>query len=472
MDLIVKVPQAQELQSLKKLRTVTHPYVFIRHGRHTKKSLVHHKGMATPCWDVEARFPQVDASLPLFFEVYDEGKWGLGDMLVGTASLPLPTNAPFFEGFIPIYQKTVMTGHIMVRCDCLVKDPRHHLATFLHTPLQETSQYSTAQPLVDKSESATSSQRQTMFTPRSSGSLSNASSTTPRVPPAHYSAPAAPIRIASYDKLASADLPTIEASELVLTGSIGRGAFGTVDRGTYLGQAVAVKSFHDTGGDTLEAFEKEVQIMYRLNSEYTVRLLGIARMASGLPSIVMEYMDGGNLRQFLECAKCRANHDLTSVLFIALAIANGLKYLHRHRIMHRDLKPLNVLLNSAQEVKLADFGISREDATSNMTVGAGTFLWMAPEVFEDSEYGVEADIYSFGVILTELNTLQRPYVGEKGGMLRILDQIRQHRLRPALRPDCPMWYRQLAEDCMAADPIDRPTAAKVAKIIQQHTPAP
>ncbi|KDO19245.1 TKL protein kinase [Saprolegnia parasitica CBS 223.65] len=445
MDLIIKVTQAHGLVSLKKLRAVTHPYVFIRHDRHTKKSLVHKKGMAAPVWNVEARFLAVAWAPPIEirFEVYDEGKWGLGDMLIGTTVFTLPPDATFLEGWFPIYAADVMTGHVFVRCDCL----RHAPPTPIEKPRPSSTTSSEATfPLL---------QRDALRSPkRSSSSLSSVSSVGPL--------------LSRRGSLIPVDTPWIEPDELIVSGNIGSGAFGAVERGRYRDHDVAIKTFHASLSSDNTAFEKEVQIMYRLNSEYTVRLFGISQTLRGQPSIVMEFMDGGNLRQYLDAAKRKSHHELTSMLFIALGIANGLVYLHKHRILHRDLKPLNVLLNRNGEVKLADFGISREDATNNMTAGIGTWLWMAPEVFDDCDYGVEADIHSFGVILTELDTLQRPYLDVKGGPFRLQEQIRNGTLRPTLRPNCPMWYQHLAADCMAADPVDRPTAAKVAKTLRQH----
>ncbi|KAL3669705.1 hypothetical protein V7S43_005086 [Phytophthora oleae] len=78
-------------------------------------------------------------------------------------------------------------------------------------------------------------------------------------------------------------------------------------------------------------------------------------------------------------------------------------------MIHRDLKSKNILLNGALEAKLSDFGISRERLDHTMTAGVGTSLWMAPEVMLGEKYDEKADIFSFGVVLSELDVYTLPY---------------------------------------------------------------
>ena len=97
---------------------------------------------------------------------------------------------------------------------------------------------------------------------------------------------------------------------------------------------------------------------------------------------------------------------------IALEIAYGVNYLHSYNppILHRDLKSMNVLLDSNYQVKLADFGNTKL-LDVQMTKQKGTFQWMAPEVIKGNVYTEKSDVYSFGIIMNELATRTPPYQG-------------------------------------------------------------
>ncbi|OQR91706.1 hypothetical protein ACHHYP_20174 [Achlya hypogyna] len=180
-------------------------------------------------------------------------------------------------------------------------------------------------------------------------------------------------------------------------------------------------------------------------------------------------MDGGDLRHYLD--KKRKGETVPieySTLEVAWVIANALADLHHEDLLHRDLKSHNVLLSSSNYIKLADLGLARNDA-STMTKGVGTLYWMAPEVQTfGAKYNASADIYSFGVILTELNTLQVPYADVKMAQLEVMNGVVAGTLRPSLRPDCPVWLRDLATACMAHDPKQRPTAHEIVKLLQRQ----
>ncbi|OQR88640.1 protein kinase [Achlya hypogyna] len=124
-----------------------------------------------------------------------------------------------------------------------------------------------------------------------------------------------------------------------------------------------------------------------------------------------------------------------STLEVAWVVA--LADLHNAGLLHRDLKSHNVLLSSTSYFKVADLGSARDD-TSTMTAGVGTPHWMAPEVRAyGAKYDASADIYSFGVILTELNTFQVLYADVTMPPLQLMSEVAAGRLRPSLRADCP-----------------------------------
>eukprot|EP00644_Phytophthora_capsici_P017163 jgi/Phyca11/10288/fgenesh1_pm.PHYCAscaffold_48_\ len=126
----------------------------------------------------------------------------------------------------------------------------------------------------------------------------------------------------------------------------------------------------------------------------------------------MEYMEGGDLRSLLneyESTKHPVGIDRQKAT-IALHVCHALTYLHSLAppVIHRDLKSRNILLNQQLEAKLTDFGISRERMDQTMTAGVGTSLWMAPEVMLGEKYDDKADMFSFGVVLSELDVHTLP----------------------------------------------------------------
>ncbi|OQR84353.1 protein kinase [Achlya hypogyna] len=190
-------------------------------------------------------------------------------------------------------------------------------------------------------------------------------------------------------------------------------------------------------------------------SPYLMQLLGVR--TSPPIHLVLEFMDGGDLRGYLD-KKGEAVPVEYSTLEVAWVVVNALADLHNVGPLHRDLKSQNVLLSSTSCIKVADFGSAWDD-TSTMTAGVGTPHWMAPEVRAyGAKYDASVDIYWFGVIVTELNTFQVPYVDVNMPPLQMMNEVAAGRLRPSLRADCPTWLRMLATACMAHDRTQRPSA--------------
>ena len=191
----------------------------------------------------------------------------------------------------------------------------------------------------------------------------------------------------------------------------------------------------------------------------------MADLDTNQPKIVMPYMVHGDLRTHLD--KRRANERTGCTLphqAIAVAVAAALVDLHKCNVIHRDLKPQNVLLSTDNLVQVADFGIARENGLRSKTADMGTPFYMAPEATSTNHYGTEVDVYALGVLLTELDTTMRPYSEDCPNEYALILQVSEGR-RPLLSLTCPLWYYELAHKCMAADPIDRPTAAQVHKCL-------
>jgi len=191
--------------------------------------------------------------------------------------------------------------------------------------------------------------------------------------------------------------------------------------------------------------------------------------------LITEFMDRGDLRNVLQATDFNT-FPWQDKLQCALNIAEGLIYLHLMdpRVIHRDLKSRNVLLDSKSGAKITDFGVSRETDDATMTAGIGTYRWMAPEVLSDGHYAESADIFSFGVILSELDTHCVPYSDLRNASgnpmtdTAIMSKVMAGDLHPTFTSQCPEWYYGLALKCMSIDAADRPTAIEAAYFIRSQ----
>ncbi|XP_019731495.1 dual specificity mitogen-activated protein kinase kinase 1 [Hippocampus comes] len=144
---------------------------------------------------------------------------------------------------------------------------------------------------------------------------------------------------------------------------------------------------------------RELQVLHECNSPYIVGFYG-AFYSDGEISICMEHMDGGSLDQSLKKAGKIPEQILGK---ISIAVIKGLSYLReKHKIMHRDVKPSNILVNSRGEIKLCDFGVSGQLIDSMANSFVGTRSYMSPERLQGTHYSVQSDIWSMGLSLVEM----------------------------------------------------------------------
>ncbi|ETN02575.1 TKL protein kinase [Phytophthora nicotianae P10297] len=255
---------------------------------------------------------------------------------------------------------------------------------------------------------------------------------------------------------------------------LSRGAFGEVWACRYAGKKVAVKRLLQTRTHTFletEKFTNEIQLTASLNHPNIVRFIGVTWSSLENLAMVEEYLPRGDLQNYL-----KRNGDLMTwardKIDMAIGIARAIDYLHSRQVIHRDIKARNILLTKRLQPKLIDFGASRLWEPNDMTAGVGTPFWTAPEVLESTEYTEKADIYSFGVLLTELDTCEAPYHntlganGEKMKPFHILKEVVDGTLRPSLSCNCPQRISKAADACFQHDPNLRPSASELVRMLE------
>ncbi len=247
---------------------------------------------------------------------------------------------------------------------------------------------------------------------------------------------------------------------------IGRGAAAAVYAATLRGEAVAVKEMHGRADAIRDAAAQELAIAKRLVGHANiVTTFGVVQQADRL-SLVMERLPL-TLADALHGALGKAAVVLTAAQRLAIAhgVASGLRFCHAQTppVLHRDLKPGNVLLSSdLRVVKLCDFGSARALAdAAAMTIGVGTTQYMAPEVLNPPEdggaapYDAKVDVYSFGVLLWELFSAARPFANLQAAQVPMAVCVKQ--ARPSPDPAAmPAPVLALMKRCWAAEPRLRP----------------
>jgi len=263
---------------------------------------------------------------------------------------------------------------------------------------------------------------------------------------------------------------------------IGQGSFGRVYKVKWRGIDCALKVFP---GVANASFETEVQALSTLCHPHIVQFIGCLKNARE-SSLVMELMDH-DLTDLLRMLGRKL--DIGAVVDITLQVAQGMRYLHDKRIVHRDLKAANILIKGVKKdggdlkkggwiAKLTDFGLARTKFASkesfNSQKHVGTTRWMAPELFkglskggrdkEPGHFPRKADVFSFGITCFEILTGELPY-SEQNNMKTLRQEVASGK-RPELPDHCPKILRNLICRCWDGHPDGRPEFSEICTVLK------
>ncbi|XP_062009544.1 G-type lectin S-receptor-like serine/threonine-protein kinase At4g03230 isoform X2 [Rosa rugosa] len=273
---------------------------------------------------------------------------------------------------------------------------------------------------------------------------------------------------------------------------LGQGGYGPVYKGKFFGdQEIAVKRLSKVSGQGLQEFRNEVVLIAKLQHRNLVRLRGYC-MKGEEKILLYEYMPNKSLDSFI--------FDHTQDVFlnwemrfnIILGIARGLLYLHqdsRLRIIHRDLKTSNVLLDEEMNPKISDFGLARivggKETEANTNTVVGTYGYMSPEYALDGTFSVKSDVFSFGVVLLEIISGKKNagffqskqtfsllgYAWELWTEDKVLDLMDKN-LEESCNGSEFMKCVNVGLLCVQEDPVDRPTMSHVITLLDSETAIP
>ncbi|KAG7465669.1 hypothetical protein MATL_G00155980 [Megalops atlanticus] len=280
-------------------------------------------------------------------------------------------------------------------------------------------------------------------------------------------------------------LPVFPRERLKLRSLLGSGAFGEVYEGVTVGDPsekvseetrVAVKTLRKGATDHEKAeFLKEAHLMSQFDHPNILRLLGVC-LQNEPQYLILELMEGGDLRSYLQGARSSASHpallSLTDLLDICLHTARGCAYLEKMHFVHRDLAARNCLVSvrgysdPERVVKIGDFGLARDIYKNDYYRKRGEGLlpvrWMSPESLSDGVFTRHSDVWAFGVLLWEIATLgKQPYPAYSN--MEVLHHVSTGGRLPA-PADGPQSLYELMLKCWRTEPSQRPSF----RSLQEH----
>lgn len=268
----------------------------------------------------------------------------------------------------------------------------------------------------------------------------------------------------------------ISFEDLEIIHQIGEGSYGDVLMGRWKQTKVAIKRLRGQLSDEqMRAFGSEVGTMVELHHPNCVMLMGFCLQP---PVLVMEFLGRGSLHQVLHVDK--TIFDWTMQIHVLVDCARGMNFLHTHepKLIHRDLKSPNILVNDNWRCKIADFGLAQlkmanpKDQNDNGLDAIGSLLWCAPEVLNNNPAMAPADVYAFAVIMFEVLYCELPFVNSElmSVPLKVCNGDRPStRKTPRAQTAMGEHFQTvtgLMEQCWRADPAERPDFSQVLSTLE------
>jgi len=256
---------------------------------------------------------------------------------------------------------------------------------------------------------------------------------------------------------------------------LGRGSYGSVYKGTLFQKPVAVKIIDilmsgESGSSKyqteqaqklLRDFRRECAVMTKIRHPNLLLLIGLTVDPDENRVLIVTELMKCSVFDLLH--KREGSIPFSLRMKFAVDASLGMNFLHNSDppIIHLDLKTENLLVDENDVVKVADFGLAKVKGTKELTGSAGTPAYMAPEILQSKPYDLSADVYSFGIVLNELVTQEKPYINAtfgKGipGLLKLVTYVTEGG-RPPLPARIHPQLKQMIEKCWSSNPRGRPT---------------
>ena len=201
---------------------------------------------------------------------------------------------------------------------------------------------------------------------------------------------------------------------------------------------------------TIERFQNELKLARKISHRHVCRMYDLSE-ADGMPFITMEYISGEDLKRLIKRA---GQISVGKALNLTQQILEGLDEAHRMGVVHRDLKPQNIMVDMEGNAKITDFGIARSTKTKGMTgpgIIIGTPEYMSPEQVEGKPVDHRSDLYSLGIVLYELVTGKLPFEGDTPLSVAVKHKIEDPRPPQNINPQIPRELNRVILKCMAKD---------------------
>uniref|UniRef100_A0AAQ5ZX78 Tyrosine-protein kinase n=1 Tax=Amphiprion ocellaris TaxID=80972 RepID=A0AAQ5ZX78_AMPOC len=256
----------------------------------------------------------------------------------------------------------------------------------------------------------------------------------------------------------------IPRESLKLERRLGAGQFGEVWKGVYNNdRSVAIKNLK-MGTMSVEAFLAEANMMKNLQHPRLVRLFAVVTQEPIY--IVTEYMENGSLVDYLKTTE-GSSLPMNTLIDMASQVADGMAFIEQKNYIHRDLRAANILVSHELICKIADFGLARLIEDNEYTAREGAkfpIKWTAPEAINYGTFSIKSDVWSFGILLTEIVTYGRiPYPGMSNP--EVIQNL-ERGYRMPIPENCPESLYNIMCQCWTEEPENRPTFEYLRSVLE------